>query len=94
MKISFEIIIHHCFVVATTRKLPTCVCFYVNTPLNKNKSCTTKLEDRFWISGEIKIYKVKGKKVFNQMAAKAKDVEHREACIEAFSGVFTTQSNI
>ena len=47
VKISFEIIIHHCFVVATTRKLPTCVCFYVNIPLNKNKSCTTKLEDRF-----------------------------------------------
>ena len=28
------------------------------------------------------------------MAAKAKNVELTEACIEAFSGVFTAQSNI
>ena len=41
----------------------------------------------------MKIYKVKGKKVFNQMATKAKNVELTEAFIEAFSGVFTTQSN-
>ena len=48
MKISFEIIRHHCFVLATTRNLHTCVCFYVNICLNKKKvkSCTTKPEDR------------------------------------------------
>ena len=40
------------------------------------------------------IYKVKGKKVFNQMAAKAKNVELTEAFIEAFSGVFWVQSKI
>ena len=33
MKISFEIIGHHCFVLATTRSLHTCVCFYVNKSL-------------------------------------------------------------
>ena len=69
-------------------------CFYVNTRLNKNKSCTTKFEDLFWILAEKKIYKVKGKKVFNQMAAKAKIIELTEASIEAFSGVFRTQTNI
>ena len=62
MKISFEIIRHHCFVLVTTRNLHTCVRFYVIIRLNKNKSCTTKLEDRFWILEEIKIYTVKGKK--------------------------------
>ena len=41
----------------------------------------------FWILEEIKIYKVKGKKVFNQIAAKAKNVELTKAFIEAFSGV-------
>ena len=40
-----------------------------------------------------KVYKVKGKEVFNQMAAKAKNVELTEAFIEAFSGVFRTKSN-
>ena len=43
---------------------------------------------------EIKIYKVKGKEVFNQMAAKAKNVELTKAFIEAFSFVFTIQSKI
>ena len=38
MNISFQIIRHHCFVLATTRNLHTCVCFYVNIRLNKNKS--------------------------------------------------------
>ena len=38
MKISFEITRHHCFVLATTRNLHTCVCFYVNIRLNKDKS--------------------------------------------------------
>ena len=38
MKISFEIIRRHCSVLATTRNLHTCVCFYVNIRLNKNKS--------------------------------------------------------
>ena len=37
MKISFEVIRHHCFVLATTRNLHTCVCFYVIIHLNKNK---------------------------------------------------------
>ena len=35
----------------------------------------------------------KRKKVFNQMATKAKNVELTEAFIEAFSSVVTTQSN-
>ena len=38
MKISFEVIRHHCLVLATTKKLHACVCFYVNIRLNKNKS--------------------------------------------------------
>ena len=38
MKISFEIIRHHCLVLATKRNVHTCVCFYVNIPLNKNRS--------------------------------------------------------
>ena len=38
MKVCFEIIRHHCFVLATTRNLQTCVCFYINIRLNKNKS--------------------------------------------------------
>ena len=38
MKISFEIIEHHCFVLKATRNLHTCVCFYVNIRLNKTKS--------------------------------------------------------
>ena len=42
----------------------------------------------------MKIYKVKGIKFFNQMAAKVKNVEITEAFIEALSGVFRTQSNI
>ena len=36
VKISFETITHHCFVLVTMRNLHTCVCFYVNVPLNKN----------------------------------------------------------
>ena len=31
MKISFGVIRHHCFVLATTRNLHKCVCFYVNS---------------------------------------------------------------
>ena len=42
----------------------------------------------------MKIYKVKVKTLFNQMAAKAKNGEHTKAFIGAFSGVFTTQSNL
>ena len=38
MKISFEIMRHYCFVLATTRNLHTCVCFYVTVRLYKNKS--------------------------------------------------------
>ena len=44
---------------------------FVNIRLNDNKSWTSKLEDHFWILEDINIYKVKGKKGFNQMAAKA-----------------------
>ena len=40
------------------------------------------------------MYKVKEKKVFNQMAAQAKNVELTEALIEAFSGIFRTHWNI
>ena len=94
MKISFEIIRHHCLVLATTGNLHTYVCFYVNIRLNKDKYCRTKLVDRFRILEEIKIYKVRGKKLFNQMAAKAKNVELTEAFIEAYSGVFRTQTNM
>ena len=43
MKISFEIIRHQCFVLTTTRNLHTCVCFYINTRLNKNKSLQQNL---------------------------------------------------
>ena len=75
IKISFEIIKHHCFVLATLRNLHTCVYFYVNVRLNENKSCTTKLEDRFWILKKIKILQSKRKKLFNQMAAKTENVE-------------------
>ena len=88
VKISFEIIRHHCFVVATTRNLHGCVYFYVNIRLNKNKSCTTKLVDRFWILEEIK--NLKGKKVFNQTAAKLKMLNSQKLLLK----LFTTQSNI
>ena len=67
---------------------------HLNITLNKNKSCTSKFEDLFWILKEKKMYKVKGKKLCNQMASKAKSVELTVACIEAFSDVVTTQSNI
>ena len=36
MKTSFEIIAHHCFVLATTGNSHTCVYFYVNIRLNKS----------------------------------------------------------
>ena len=45
MKTSFEIIRGHCIILATTKNLHTCVCFYVNISLNKNKPSTVKLED-------------------------------------------------
>ena len=38
MKISFEIIRHHCLVLATKINLHTCVCFYLNIRFNKNRS--------------------------------------------------------
>ena len=38
MKISFEIIKHYCFAVATTRNLHSCACFYLNIRLKKSKS--------------------------------------------------------
>ena len=48
LKISFEIIRHHCFALLTWRNLHTCISFCVNVRLNKNKNpCTKKLEDRF-----------------------------------------------
>ena len=43
---------------------------------------------------DIKIYKVSGKRVFNQMAPKAKDVELTKAFVAAFSGNFKTRPNI
>ena len=48
VEISFEIIRHQQeIIVATTRSLHGCVYFYLNIRLNKNKSCTTRLVDRF-----------------------------------------------
>ena len=38
MKISFEIIRHHCLVLATKRNVHTCVCFYVNIRFIINRS--------------------------------------------------------
>ena len=43
---------------------------------------------------DIKIYKVSGKRVFNQMASKAKDVELTKAFVAAFSGNFRTRPNV
>ena len=37
VKISFEIITHHCLVLATKRNLHTCASFYVNIRFNKNR---------------------------------------------------------
>ena len=55
------------------------------------------LYNKIWRSflniGRIENLQSKRKKGFNQMATKAKNVELTEAFIEAFSGVFTTQSN-
>ena len=91
MKISFEIIKHHCFVLAATRNLHTCIWFRINIRLNKTESLVQQnLKDRFWILEQIKIYKGKGKKVFNQMATKTKNVERTKAFLEAFSDVFRT----
>ena len=42
MKISFEIIRHHCLVLATKRNAHTCLCFYVNIRFNKNRSLYKK----------------------------------------------------
>ena len=63
MKISFKIIRHHCFVLATTRNLHTPVCFYVKIKVrvNKNKSLVQqnlKIVFEYW-----KIYKVKRKNI-------------------------------
>ena len=85
--ISFEIIRDHCFILATTRNLHTCVCFYVIICLNKNKSLVRQNLKSFLDIGrnnilQIKIYKVKGKKVFNQTAAKAKNVELAKALLK------------
>ena len=38
MKVSFEIIRHHCFVLWTKRNLHSCVCLYLIIRLNKSKS--------------------------------------------------------
>ena len=64
MKISFEIIRHHCFVLATKRNLHTYVCFYVNIRFNKSRSLVLQnLKNHFSIMEEIKIYKVIGKNI-------------------------------
>ena len=72
MKNFFEIIRHHCFVLVTTRNLHTCVCFYVNICLNKNKSQV--LYNKTWRSflniGRNKIYKIIGKKYLSKWLLK------------------------
>ena len=55
--------------------------------LNKNKSLLTKKTGRsFLILEVIKVYKVKGKNVFHQMAAKNKNVELAEALLKPLVG--------
>ena len=73
MKISFEIIRHHCLVLATKRNAHTCVCFYVNIRFNKIEFLYNKtFADRFGILEEIKIYKVIGKKYLTKWLLKLK----------------------
>ena len=62
MKISFEIIRHHYFVLVTTRNLHTCVCFYVNIRLNKNKSLVQQNLKSFLNIGRNKNLQSKKKK--------------------------------
>ena len=80
------------------RNLHTCSCFllhiYVNICLNKNKGLAQqnlKIVCKYWKKSNLQS---KRKKVFDLVVAKAKNVEPTEAFIEAFSSVFTTQSNI
>ena len=73
MKIYFEILRHHCFVLVTMKSSHSCVCFYINICLNKNESLVQqnlKIVFEYW--KKWKFTKGKGKKIFNQMAAKAK----------------------
>ena len=80
MKISFEMIRNHCFVLPW-REQEICML------LNKNKSLLTKKPGRsFLILEVIKVYKVKGKNVFHQMAAKNKNVELAEALLKPLVG--------
>ena len=83
MKISFEIIRYHCFVLVTMRHLHTCVCF-VHVRLHKNKSL---IQQNLAYTTNQNLYN-------KPYAAKAKTVELTEAFIKAFSGVFTAQSSI
>ena len=43
MKISFQIIRHHCLVLATNRNVHTSVCLYVNILFNKNRSLVQQI---------------------------------------------------
>ena len=80
MKISFEMIRNHCFVLSW-REQEICML------LNKNKSLLTKKPGRLFLILEvIKVYKVKGKNVFHQMAAKNKNVELAEALLKPLVG--------
>ena len=60
--------------------------------LNKNKSLLTKKTGRsFLILEVIKYYKVKGKNVFHQMAAKNKNVELAEALLKPLVGFYNSE---
>ena len=73
MKISFEIIKHHCFVLAATRNLHTCIWFRINIRLNKTESLVQQnLKDRFWILEQIKFTKEKEKKYLTRWLLKLK----------------------
>ena len=65
MKISFEIIRHHCFVLATTINLNACVCFYVNIRLHKKKALYNKTLRSLLNIERNKNLQSKKKKVFN-----------------------------
>ena len=91
MKISFRIIRHHYFILATIRNLYTCVCIYVNICLNKNKSLYNKTWRSFSNTGKKYIYKMK--KYLTRWLLKLKSWTH-SSFFEAFCGIFTTQSNI
>ena len=60
MKISFENIRHHYFILATRRNIHSCVCFYVNICLGKNKSLVQqnfKIVFEYWKKYKFTKYK-------------------------------------